>query len=240
MSEEIKSMDEISDVIDSSFETFKDADMEIWDKCKEYKEAGTVITVTVEGIANKGVIASVEGLRGFIPASQVSNKYVEDLNEYLNKEIDVVVIEVDEQQKRLILSAKKVLQAKAEEAKAARLAAIEPGTIFEGTVETIKPYGAFIKIDDELTGLVHVSQISVKRIPDPSKVLKVGDTVKAKVLNTNDGRLSLSIKALEAPDSGDEGYQRRDHEDKREKIVLPKSAALTTSLGDLLKGIKID
>ena len=117
MSEEIKSMDEISDVIDSSFETFKDADMEVWDKCKEYKEAGTVIPVTVEGIANKGVIASVEGLRGFIPASQVSNKYVEDLNDYLNKEIEVVVIEVDEQQKRLILSAKKVLQAKAEEAK---------------------------------------------------------------------------------------------------------------------------
>lgn len=239
MSEEIKSMDEISDVIDSSFETFKDADMEVWDRCREYQEAGTVISVTVEGIANKGVIASVEGLRGFIPASQVSNRYVEDLNEYLNKELEVCVIEVDEQQKRLILSAKKVLAAKAEEAKAARLAALEPGTILEGTVETIKPYGAFIKIDDELTGLVHVSQISVKRIPDPSKVLKIGDTVKAKVLNTDDGRLSLSIKALEAPDTDDGGY-RREREDRREKIVLPKTAALTTSLGDLLKDIKLD
>lgn len=239
MSEEIKSMDEISDEIDSSFETFRDADMESWDKCGEYKEAGTVLPVTVEGIANKGIIASVEGIRGFIPASQISIKYVEDLNDYLNKEIEVCVIEADPKQKRLILSAKKVLQAKAEEEKAARLAAIEPGTILEGTVETIKPYGAFVKIDDELTGLVHVSQISVKRIPDPSKVLKVGDTVKAKVLNTNDGRLSLSIKALEAP-SADEGFSRRDREDKREKINLPKSAALTTSLGDLLKDIKID
>lgn len=238
MSEEIKSMDEISEEIDSSFETFKDADMEAWDKCSEYKEAGTVLPVTVEGIANKGVIASVEGIRGFIPASQVSNRYVEDLNDFLNKEIEVVVIEVDPQQKRLILSARKVLQAKAEEAKNARLAAIEPGTILEGTVETIKPYGAFVKIDDELTGLVHVSQISVKRISDPSKVLKVGDQVKAKVLNTNDGRLSLSIKALEAPSSDDGGYQRR--EERREKIVLPKSEALTTSLADLLKDIKID
>ena len=238
MSDEIKSMDEISDEIDSSFETFKDADMEIWDKCNEYKEAGTVLTVTVEGIASKGVIASVEGIRGFVPASQLSTKFVSDFNDYLNKELEVVVIEADPKQKRLILSAKKVLQAKADEEKAARLAAIEPGTILEGTVETIKPYGAFVKIDDELTGLVHVSQISVKRISDPGKVLKVGDTVKAKVLNTNDGRLSLSIKALDA-NASDEGFTPR-REEKREKIVLPKSEALTTSLADLLKDIKID
>ncbi len=238
MSDEIKSMDEISDEIDSSFETFKDADMEIWDKCNEYKEAGTVLTVTVEGIASKGVIASVEGIRGFVPASQLSTKFVSDFNDYLNKELEVVVIEADPKQKRLILSAKKVLQAKADEEKAARLAAIEPGTILEGTVETIKPYGAFVKIDDELTGLVHVSQISVKRISDPGKVLKVGDTVKAKVLNTNDGRLSLSIKALDA-NASDDGFAPR-REEKREKIVLPKSEALTTSLADLLKDIKID
>ncbi len=246
MSEEIKSMDEISDEIDSSFTTFRDADMEIWDKCADCKEKGTVIPVTVEGITKKGVIASVEGIRGFIPASQLSTKFVEDLNEYLNKELEVVIIEADPKQKRLVLSAKKVLQAKADAEKAARIAAIEPGTVVEGTVETIKPYGAFIKIDDTLTGMVHVSQISVKRIADPSKVLKIGDKVKAKVLSTENGRLSLSIKALKDSTSFDSAPRRgrdrdRDYDDERhEKVALPKSESLTQNLGDLLKGIHLN
>ena len=234
MSEEITTMDELAEEIDSSFETFKDTDAQGWDKCQQYLEDKTVLTVTVDGIATKGgVIATLEGLRGFIPASHLSLTHVDDLNDYLNKELNVHVIEVDEANKRLILSAKSVLKEKAEEEKAAKLAALTPGTVLEGTVETLKPYGAFIKIDDDLTGLVHVSQISRKRIQDPSNVLKKGDTVKAKVLNTKDGKLSLSIKALE-----EEKEVRREEEIRN--VKLPTSEAIGQNLGDLLKGIKLD
>lgn len=233
MSEEITSMDELSDAIDSSFETFRDADAQCWDKCKEYMEHKDVVTVTVDGIPAKGgVVATLEGLRGFIPASHLSLKHVDDLNEYLGKEIQVQVIEVDEANKKLVLSARAVLRAQADEEKNAKLSAIEPGTILEGTVDTIKPYGAFIKIDDDITGLVHVSQISRKRIPSPDAVLKKGDVVKAKVLNTKDGKLSLSIKALE-----DDKEAKREEEVRNVKI--PQSEALVQNLGDLLKGIKL-
>lgn len=233
MSEEITTMEELSDAIDSSFETFRDADSECWDKCKEYMENKTVVTVTVDGIPAKGgVVATLEGLRGFIPASHLSLKHVDDLNEYLGKELKAHVIEVDEANKRLILSVRSVLKEQAEEEKAKRLNSLTPGTILEGTVDTIKPYGAFIKIDDEITGLVHVSQISRKRIANPASVLKKGDTVKVKVLNTNDGKLSLSIKALE-----EEKEERREAELKNVKI--PASENLVQNLGDLLKNIKL-
>jgi small subunit ribosomal protein S1 len=233
MSEEITTMEELSAEIDASFETFRDADMESWDKCKDYMENKTVVTVTVDGVPAKGgVVATLEGLRGFIPASHLSLKHVDDLNEYLGKELKVNVIEVDEAGKRLILSARSVLKSQAEEEKAAKLSSIAPGTILEGTVDSIKPYGAFIKIDDDITGLVHVSQISRKRIANPSAVLKKGDKVKAKVLNTNDGKLSLSIKALE-----DDREAKR--EDEIRNVKIPASEALVQNLGDLLKNIKL-
>ena len=78
-----------------------------------------------------------------------------------------------------------------------KVAMIVPGTILEGTVETLQPYGAFVDLKDGLSGLVHISQISQRRIKKPSEVLKVGDKVKVKVLNTNDGKISLSMKAVE-------------------------------------------
>ena len=233
MSEEITTMEELSDAIDSSFETFRDEDMESWDKCKDYMENKTVVTVTVDGVPAKGgVVATLEGLRGFIPASHLSLKHVDDLNEYLGKELNVNVIEVDEANRRLILSARSVLKEQAEEEKAAKLNSLTPGTILEGTVDTIKPYGAFIKIDDDITGLVLVSQISRKRIANPAAVLKKGDKVKAKVLNTNDGKLSLSIKALE-----DDKEAKREEEIKNVKI--PASESLVQNLGELLKNIKL-
>ena len=86
MSDEITTMDDLSDAIDSSFETFRDADAEGWDKCRQYLEDKTILDVTVDGIAIKGgVIAMLEGIRGFIPASHLSLNHVDDLNSYLGK-----------------------------------------------------------------------------------------------------------------------------------------------------------
>ncbi|MCI5568950.1 MAG: S1 RNA-binding domain-containing protein [Candidatus Alectryocaccobium sp.] len=233
MSDEITTMDDLSDAIDSSFETFRDADAEGWDKCRQYLEDKTILDVTVDGIAVKGgVIAMLEGIRGFIPASHLSLSHVDDLNSYLGKALKVQVLEIDEAERRLILSARTVLRAAADEAKAEKINSIKVGSVLEGTVDSVKPYGAFIKIDDDISGLVHVSQISNKRVADPSKVLKKGDVVNVKVIGIKDGKISLSMKALE------EDKEAAEEEEIR-NIKFPESEDISSSLGDLLKGFKL-
>ena len=201
-----------------------------WAKLKEYMEEKKVIEVTVDGVSNGGLVSNVEGVRGFIPASLVALKRVDDLNDYLLKDIKVMVTEVDEAQNRLILSAKDVLKNEARAAKKDKINSVKVGTVYDGKVESIKDFGAFVDIGDGLSGLVHVSQISTKRIKTPDEVLKVGDEVKVKVIAVKDGKLSLSMKALlEEP-----------REEKEEVFKLPKAESATTSLGDLFKNIKLD
>ena len=223
---------DFSEAVDQSFDTFKDEDQEIWEKMKQYRDEKTTLTVTVDGVVNKGVISNQGGIRCFIPASRLALGHVADLNEYLGKEIQVRVTEVDQEKGRVILSARELLREKAQEEKKARIAAVAVGTVMEGTVETLQPYGAFVKLENGLSGLVHVSQISHTRIKDPSVVLKVGDSVKVKVIAVKDGKLSLSMKALE------EDTAAREEEELR-NIKLPKSEELTTSLGELFKNIKL-
>lgn len=232
MADENLTMDDFSEAVDQSFDTFKDEDQEIWEKMKQYRDEKTPLTVTVDGVVNKGVISNQGGIRCFIPASRLALGHVADLNEYLGKEIQVRVTEVDQEKGRVILSARELLREKAQEEKKARIAAVAVGTVMEGTVETLQPYGAFVKLENGLSGLVHVSQISHTRIKDPSVVLKVGDSVKVKVIAVKDGKLSLSMKALE------EDTAAREEEELR-NIKLPKSEELTTSLGELFKNIKL-
>lgn len=201
-----------------------------WEKLNQYMEDKTVLDVTVKGVVNAGVIAYVEDIRGFIPASKLSLSYVEDLNEYLNRQIQVQVIDLDRTKNRLILSAKEILREKAREERKAKISNVEVGLVTEGTVESIKPYGAFIDLGNGLSGLVHVSQISEKRIKDPSVVLSVGDKVKVKVIAIKDGKLSLSMKAL-----NDVAVQ----EIEEEVFELPKSEEATTNLGALFANIKL-
>ena len=201
-----------------------------WQKLQQYLDEETVLDVKVGGVVKAGVVAYVEGVRGFIPGSQLSLKYVEDFEEWLGREIQVQVITVDRSKKKLVLSAKKILRAKADEERRERISNVKVGLVTEGKVETIKPYGAFVSLGDGLSGLVHVSQISDKRVKTPDSVLSVGDTVKVKVIAVKDGKISLSMKAVR------DVAAEEVHE---EKIVLPKSEDLTTNLGDLLKGIKL-
>ncbi len=201
-----------------------------WAKLKEYMDNKTVIDVTVDGVSGGGLVSNVCGVRGLIPASLVALKRVDDLNDYLLKDLKVIVTEVDEAQNRLILSAKDVLRQEARAAKKEKIGSVKVGTVFDGKVESLKDFGAFVDIGDGLSGLVHVSQISTKRIKTPDEVLKVGDEVKVKVIAVKDGKLSLSIKAL----------AENPVEEKEEVFKLPKAESANTSLGDLLKGIKLD
>lgn len=211
--------------------SMKEATQELaWGKLKELMDSNAILSVKIGGIVNKGVIAYVEGIRGFIPASQLSLEYVEDTNEWLGKELDVRIITVEEEGKRLVLSGKAVARERAQEEHQHKIANLVPGTIVEGTVESLMPYGAFVNIGNGLTGLVHISQICQRRINKPSEILKEGQTVKAKILNTNDGKISLSMKALE---------EENVSEPEGEVFELPKSQATTTSLGDLLSKLKL-
>ena len=124
----------------------------------------------------------MEGVRGFIPASKLSLNYVEDTNPYLNQPLQVQVIDLDQEKGRLILSAEKSSVKKRRKNAKRRFPMWEVGLVTEGRVESIKPYGAFIDLGNGLSGLVHVSQICEKRIKTPDAVLKVGDTVKVKVI----------------------------------------------------------
>ncbi len=206
------------------------ADELAWKKLQQYMDEKTVLDVKVGGVVKGGVIAYVEGIRGFIPASKLSLSYVENLEDWLNKEIQVQVITVEPEKKRLVLSARELLREKAAEERRAKISNVQVGLVTEGKVESIQPYGAFIDLGDGLSGLVHVSQISDKRIKSPDVVLKVGDTVKVKVIAIKDGKLSLSMKALKDVAA---------EEVREEKVVLPKSEELTTNLGELFKNIKL-
>lgn len=201
-----------------------------WDVLAGYMDEKKELTVKVSDVVSAGAIAYVEGIRGFIPASQLDITYVEDTESYRGKTLSVRVTTVDKEKEKLILSAKEVLKEQAKEEHNHKVAMIVPGTILEGVVESLQTYGAFVDLKDGLSGLVHISQISQKRIKKPSEVLKVGDKVKVKVLNTNDGKISLSIKAVEEAQEAEE----REEFDTRQ---FSSNENVGTSLGDLFKNL---
>lgn len=199
-----------------------------WNVVKGYLEKKTVLPVKIEGIVNGGAIAMVEGLRGFIPASRLSLSYIEDLESYLLKDIEVQVIDVDQAENKLVLSARELLKEKERKAKEEKISNLQVGAVMTGTVDSLQTYGAFIQLEDGLSGLVHISQISQKRIKSPKDVLNVGDEVQVKVIGVKDGKISLSMKVLEEVE-----------EEPVEKVEIPKAEEIGTSLGDLFKNIQL-
>ena len=203
-----------------------------WDVLEQMKEEKTDVTVKVSEAVNGGAVAYVEGIRGFIPASQLDLNYVEDPSAYVGKTLKVRVITVDQEKEKLVLSAKEILKEQQKEEHDHKVAMIVPGTVLEGTVESLQTYGAFVDLKDGLSGLVHISQICQKRIKKPSEVLKVGDKVKVKVLNTNDGKISLSIKAVA------EEQEASEVEDF-DTASFSSNESVGTSLGDLFAKLKL-
>ena len=111
-----------------------------------------------------------------------------------------ITFTVDPEKKRLVLSGREVEKEKKAAQRKERLAQFKAGDVVEGTVDNIKDYGAFVKLADGIDGLLHISQISTQRIKHPGAVLKEGQTVKVKILSIADGKISLSMKALQMQD----------------------------------------
>ena len=210
----------------------KPVDPAVWEELKAMQESGEVLTVKINAAVN-GVISYVKGVRGFIPASLLSIAYVEDLNEWVDKSIEVKVITVDPEEKRLVLSGKAVEQEKAAAERAAKMDAVNVGDIYDGKVERITSFGAFVGFADDLSGLVHISQMANKHIESPNEVVKVGDEVKVKVIGKKDGKISLSMKA--ALDADAEVVDNREP-----AFNYKEEGQAATSLASLLAGIKLD
>ncbi|CAN6467244.1 unnamed protein product [Victoria cruziana] len=147
-----------------------------WERCRQLQAEDVVVKGKVVGGNKGGVVAVVEGLRGFIPFSQISLKATAE--ELLDKELPLKFVEVDEEQSRLVLSNRKAM--------ADNQAQLGIGSVVIGTVQSLKPYGAFIDIGG-INGLLHVSQISHDRVSDIATVLQPGDTLKVKFLNCSVG-----------------------------------------------------
>ena len=208
-----------------------------WDRLTRLLESKDSVEVKITGVTKAGVITMLEGVRGFIPASKLSLGYIaeDELPNWIGKTIETRVITAEKDGRKLVLSAKEILREKEAQERKDAAALVKVGLVTEGVVETIKDYGAFVNLGKGVTGLLHVSQISQKRIKTPSEVLEQGQKVKVKVTKVADGRISLSMKALEesaAPEAAEE----------KEEISfkLPKSESIGTGLGALLKGLKLD
>ncbi len=229
------------------------ANAEKWEELRQKMEDKEVINVKVKEIVKGGAIAFVDDMKAFIPASQIALNYVEKLEEFVGKHIDTYIITVDPEKRRLVLSAKELLRERRDAERKARMEKYVPGAIVEGVVESLKDYGAFVKLEDGVSGLLHVSQISRQRIKHPGVVLQEGQTVKVKIRDTANGKISLSMKALEedaerparepreprAPRENREGREPREGREDKSDFHYKNSAPVTTGLGDLLKGLDL-
>lgn len=168
---------------------------EHWTEINEALENKSIISVKVVKQVNGGVIAAYKEVTGFIPLSQLSDKFVENADEFMGQTLDVKVTRVDQRRGRAVFSHKIVLS----EEKQKKIAAIWEGLhvddIVEGTVMRFTDYGAFVDLGG-IDGLLHISEISWGKLKHPQEVLQIGDSVKVKILSMNEekGKISLGLK----------------------------------------------
>lgn len=207
----------------------KDAADELaWDKLADIMNEKKAIDVKISSVVKSGVVCYPEGVRGFIPASKLALSFVyeNELPSYIGKTLKVQVISCDKKEKKLVLSAKEILKEQADRERVGKASNFKVGMITQGKVESVTDFGAFVDMGEGLSGLVHISKISQKRIKHPSEALKVGDEVKVKVVSVKDGKISLSMKDLEDMEA----------ETLSEEVVNFKGDGnIGTSLADLLK-----
>ncbi|MBQ7476361.1 MAG: 30S ribosomal protein S1 [Selenomonadaceae bacterium] len=184
--------------------------MSVWRDMEAIKERGETIEAKITQVVKGGLVASVKGLRGFIPASQMELHYVKDLSVYVDQTVEVLPIEINRNTQRLVLSRRQVLEKERESKQREVFDTIEAGQILKGTVKRLVDYGAFIDIGG-VDGLAHISDLSWERVSQPSDVLKVGDVIDVYVKNVDPEahRISLSVK----------NTQRDPWLDKAEKYV---------------------
>ncbi len=173
----------------------KDVDADkAWDDLEQRFENSTTFNVVIADVVKGGLVVDL-GVRGFIPASLVERHFVEDFSDYKGKELDVKIVELDKEKRKLILSHRAVLDEQADQEKEQTLHKVTAGDVLEGTVQRLTSFGAFVDIGG-VDGLVHISQLAHHHVEKPEDVVKEGDKVNVKVLSVDydNERISLSIK----------------------------------------------
>lgn len=217
---------------------------EAFDKVASQLVVGDVIESKVSRLTNFGAFIDVGGVDGLVHISEISYKHVDKPSDVLKagQDVKVKVIGIDNDRHRISLSIKQTEPSPFEQA----TANLSEGDVFEGEVKSLTNFGAFVEVADGIQGLVHVSEISNKHVDKPSDVLKVGQTVKVKVLNIDpsDRRISLSIKAADSNASSD-NHNSRPRRSRNENSVNKKymgdndnGFALGDIIGDQLKDRK--
>lgn len=168
-----------------------------WKKVKEYQDADQAVKVTIDEVNKGGLVAYIEGLRAYMPASQLSVKYVKDLAQYLNQEIEAKIIELNPRKNRIILSHKVIEEVVMKEQADKFWATLEKDQKIVGKVKKIMPFGVFVELGG-VDGLIHISDLSWGKIKHPKEILSVGDDVETIVLDFNreSNRISLGYKQL--------------------------------------------
>ncbi len=170
----------------------------VWDELEEHFKNKSRFTVTVSDVVKGGVIAMIKGIRAFMPASMVSARYVEDLKEFVGQELEVVVKDFDRRDRKIIISHKEVDKEVREVAKKAFFEEVEKDQVFSGTVKKLMNFGAFVDLGG-VDGLVHINEMSWKRIKHPSDVMKEGDVIEVYIINVDKEKekISLGLKNIE-------------------------------------------
>lgn len=189
---------------------------QVWDTLKELMIKKEITKAKITAANRGGLMAEIKNVVGFLPVSQLNfehyprvedgdkTKILQALNKFVNKELDVRVIDVDQSQQKLIVSEKAIDEEKIKEA----LRAYQIGDLIEGTISGVVDFGAFVRFNlpgkekesaenqEMVEGLIHISEIDWQLIENPRQVLKVGQKVTAKIIGIDGDKLSLSLKAL--------------------------------------------
>ena len=179
----------------------KEADkLGIWDDLKKLQEDEHPIDVKVKRAVNGGLRVVYKTVEGFLPASQISMEYVEDTSAYVGQTLTVQITEVNEEKKNLIVSRKALEKKEAENARQSLYTTLRRGETLTGKVVRLTNFGAFVEIAPHVDGLIHVSDMSWRRVKNPAEMVSIGDVVKVTVLDVDParGRIGLSLKDVNA------------------------------------------
>ena len=169
---------------------------EIEEAFNEKKPLEAVVREVVKG----GVVASYKGIRVFIPASQVSDHYVKDLNEFLKKKVKFEVIEMSKNKRRVVGSCRNVIEKEKSEKMDEFWSNVEVDKEYTGKVKSLTNFGAFVDLG-AVDGLIHISELSWKKINKPSEVVKVGQEVTVKILGFDKEKQKVSLGYRKAEDN---------------------------------------
>lgn len=174
-----------------------------WDQLQQVFEKGEVIEVTPYDANRGGLLIELEGIRGFLPVSQLAaghyprvsgadkDEILQKLNQLVNKGIRVRILDISRKENKLIFSEKEAVKDDMQDL----FTKLNVGDSVEGVITGVIDFGAFVNVDG-IEGLIHISEISWERVEDPSEYLKTGDKVKAKIIAVDKSRLSLSLKQM--------------------------------------------